>query len=285
MSDDDLTVALNWPDARPSTGNGGGLQALPLGAPDANRSSNLDAPSAPAGARMVLFVGAQPPPAVRETLAGDGMRCVWARDASAGVAAARAGWFDGAVVDASAVAGGIGVALGELRTVLRCPLIVTTAKHDEIDEIVALECGASAYLIQPLSPRRLHAHLQAQIRRAGAEKRGEPIAVAAVHPVLAGWRLDTVRRVLWVGEYRAPMTAVQIALMQCLIEARGAVVPRARLGAALPTPCPPCGRNVDVYVHRLRKRLAKHGVDAQAIVAIPGHGYLLDASRRHALPG
>jgi DNA-binding response OmpR family regulator len=116
------------------------------------------------------------------------------------------------------------MALGEMRAVLRYPLIVTTAKHDEI---VALERGAAAFLVQPLSPRRLHAHPQVQIRRAGAEKCSEPIAVASLRPALAGWRLQSVRCVLWVGESRKPMMAMQTVLMQCLIEARGAVVPRA----------------------------------------------------------
>jgi hypothetical protein len=74
MSDDVLTVVLEWLDARPSKRNVGGLQAMSLGARVANRSSNLNAPSAPAGTRIVLFVGAQPPPSVRKAPVSDGRR-------------------------------------------------------------------------------------------------------------------------------------------------------------------------------------------------------------------
>jgi DNA-binding response OmpR family regulator len=71
------------------------------------------------------------------------------------------------------------------------------------------------------------------------------------------------------------LTEVQSALLQCLIEAQGLIVPRARLAAALPNRHEIGARSVDVYIHRLRQRLRGEGVEAFAIQAVRGRGYRL----------
>jgi DNA-binding response OmpR family regulator len=242
-------------------------------------SSNERAPIA----RMVLFVGMQPQPVLREALAGDSVRCVWSIDTASALATARAALFDGAVIDAATIGSSIGSALSELRAALRCPMIVMAQRRDEIDEIVALECGARVYLVHPVSPRRLHAYLQSQMRQAGPAARAAaapPRPEGSWEPAGPSWRLDIVRQRLWVDELCAGLTGAQCALLQCLLDARGAVVSRARLAASLPTRRPLSGRTVDVYLFRLRKRLAEVGVDPRSIQAVPAHGYLLNTSLR-----
>ncbi len=232
---------------------------------------------------MVLFVGSEPEPVLREALASDGVRCVWSIDTASALANAQAALFDGAVIDAVTIGSSIGSALSELRAALRCPMIVMAQWCDEIDEIVALECGAQVYLVHPVSPRRIQAYVQSQMRQACPAARGgtaatPPQPAVAWEPASRGWRVDTVRQRLWVDERCTSLTGVQCALLQCLLDARGAVVSRARLAAALPTRRLPTGRTIDVYVFRLRERLAAQGVDPRSIRTVPSHGYQLNTA-------
>jgi DNA-binding response OmpR family regulator len=170
----------------------------------------------------------------------------------------------------------------ELNAALQCPLIVVAGRPDEVDEIVALEYGAAAYLAQPLAPRRLRAHLAALMRERTAAPYFDAAAAQAPSPLpQCGWQLDRIANRLrraesdGSGERLVALTEVQSALLQCLIEAQGLIVPRARLAAALPNRHEIGARSVDVYIHRLRQRLHGEGVEGLAIQAVRGRGYRL----------
>lgn len=233
-------------------------------------------------ASLVLFVGAgcRPSPSECESLAREGMRCLWLPGPAQACAAARAARFDAVVVDASMLSDRGGATLARLRTELRCPiLVVADRNHDEIDEILALELGADAYLQRPVAPRRLRAHLSVLIRRRVIDSGDEPDAqhppASEVDRPTTQWSVDRVGNQLRRGDTRVALTEVQCAFLQCLFEAEGRIVPRARLAAALPNGHAVHARSVDVYVHRLRKRLHEAGVFDLLIEAIRGRGYLL----------
>ncbi len=253
----------------------------PAGAARGSFRRGMPAASAPAS--LVLFVGAgfAPSVAVCDLLARDGMRCLWLAGPGPALRAAQMARFDAVVVDAAALGGRGAAMLAELNAALRCPLIVVAKQADEVDEIVALELGADAYLAQPLAPRRLRAHLGALMRvRVPAEAR-EPALDGALDPPtrVAGWQLDRVGNRLLRQGVRVALTDVQCALLQCLFEAHGCIVPRARLAAALPNRRDVGMRSVDVYIHRLRQRLRDEGVNDVVIEAIRGRGYLLALPR------
>jgi DNA-binding response OmpR family regulator len=186
--------------------------------------------------------------------------------------------FDALVLDAALLECRDGTTLSRLRAALRCPIVMLADHGDEIDEILALELGADAFLPRPLAPRRLRAHLSALMR---LQQRGaSPSDGAAMRPPAddaPGWRLDRVTNRLRRGARCVELTDVQAALLQCLIEAGGRIVPRDRLAAALPLGRTAHARSVDVYVHRLRKRLLAGGAVDVSIAAIRGRGYVLDA--------
>jgi DNA-binding response OmpR family regulator len=227
-------------------------------------------------AALVLFVGAacRPGPAVCESLAHAGMRCLWLGGREQALQAARAAQFDAVVVDASSLSERGGAALAQLRATLRCPLVMLAERGDEIDEILALELGADAYLQRPLAPRRLRAHLSVLIRRR------QPAAIDAnpLDPPPVDdrrWQLDRIGNRLVRGRACVALTEVQAAFAQCLFDAAGRIVPRARLAAALPNGHPVHARSIDVYMHRLRKRLHEAGVFELSIEAVRGRGYVL----------
>ena len=236
-------------------------------------------PPAAAPASLVLFVGAgfQPSAAMCDLLARDGMRCLWLAGPGPALRTAQLARFDAVVIDAAALGGHGAAVLADLNAALRCPMIVVANQADEVDEIVALELGADAYLAQPLAPRRLRAHLGALMRvRTPAAAREPAVDDALDAPTrVAGWQLDRVGNRLLRHGVRVALTDVQCALLQCLFEARGCIVPRARLAAALPNRRDVSMRSVDVYIHRLRQRLRDEGVDGVVIEAIRGRGYLL----------
>lgn len=229
-----------------------------------------------ATAALVLFVGAacRPGPAVCESLAHEGMRCLWLGGREQAMQAARAAQFDAIVVDASSLPERGGAALAQLRAAVRCPVVMLAERGDEIDEILALELGADAYLQRPLAPRRLRAHLSVLIRwrwPAGADHDHVEIAVTDD----GQWHVDRVGNRLVRGSTCITLTEVQCAFLQCLFEADGRIVPRARLVAVLPNGHPVHTRSIDVYVYRLRKHLRDSGVFDLLIEAVRGRGYVL----------
>jgi two-component system, OmpR family, response regulator len=228
-------------------------------------------------AALVLFVGAacRPSPAVCETLMHEGMRCLWLSGPEQAARAARSAQFEAVVVDASSLSTRGGAALAQLRTAVRCPVVMLAEHGDEIDEILALELGADAYLQRPLSPRRLRAHLSVLIRWQRPATATEDPIDPADNTDDRRWQVDRVGNRLVRGRVSVALTEVQCAFLQCLFGAQGRIVPRARLVAALPNGQPVHARSIDVYVHRLRRRLRDAGVFDLLIEATRGRGYAL----------
>jgi two-component system, OmpR family, response regulator len=229
-------------------------------------------------ASLVLFVGAalRPGELMAAVLSRDGMRTRWLSGVEEAQAAARLAVYDAVVLDALAVADSASGRLAQLRTDLRCPIVLVAEQADEIDEIVALELGADAYLVHPLAPRRLRAHLRAlmrlqQARQPAARASTEPSTVARFD----GWWLDRVTGVFHGHGQQVGLSRVQSRLLACLMDADGQPVLRADLMAALPHGPELASRSVDVYVSRLRQRLDAGGAQRLAVLRVRGVGYAL----------
>ncbi|MBT9487337.1 MAG: response regulator transcription factor [Rubrivivax sp.] len=222
--------------------------------------------------RLLLFVGPglQPEAELATLLARSGWRCWWLADAAAALQAAAHARFDALVLGAPAMGGPPVRQIETLRQTLACTVLVVAPRHDEVDEIIALELGADAYLAGPLAPRRLHAHLTALMRQ-------RPVAQPDRAQLRLGeWTLDSAAQRLAHDDGRhVGLTAVQAGLLLALAAEAGRVVPRAALAlAAGPDKALHC-RSVDVYVARLRRRLREGRVDGLAIDGVRGLGYTL----------
>lgn len=239
--------------------------------------------STPDARRLLLFVGPdlRPDDALGTALARSGWRCVWLAGSEPALRAAAHAHFDALVVQAEATGGPPSRQIEALRQALACPVLVVAPCADEVDEIIALELGADAYLSGALAPRRLRAHLQALMRR------GDEVA-AADEPAalrLGRWTLDRAQQRLDSDERRVPLTELQCALLQCLGEQAGRVVPRAALAEAVGGDRALHVRSVDVYVARLRRRLREQRVHDLAIEGVRGRGYTLSLAAEGTVGG
>jgi DNA-binding response OmpR family regulator len=234
-------------------------------------------PSDSTCARLVLFIGPtlHPDTALVRLLARAGMRALWLAGLEQAARTARLLVLDATVLDATLCELPDAPMLAQLRSQLRCPLLLLAPQADEVDEIVALEAGADAYLALPVAPRRLRAHLHALIRlRRTAPQPGAALNTSDSHTHFEGWVLNRDSAVLSGDGLRVELTHVQARLLASLMQAGGLPLSRTALLAALPRCEGLASRSVDVYVSRLRQRLALEGVQLQ-LNMVRGCGYAL----------
>ena len=247
--------------------------------PTAMADAGLHQPS------LVLFVGAavRPERALADLLAQTGLRCAAVSDLATAQEACANLQFDALVIDASTLGSSLALGLARLQPQASCPLLVVSESPNEIDEIIALEHGAADYLSLPLSPRLLRAHLMAMLRtRPMAEMLSD---TPADTPRPVAWLLDPMLRELRWGPHSVALTEGQFGILRCLATPVGRVVPRAELEARASGPDSMLtARSIDVYVHRLRRRLADAGMDAFDIQCVRGRGYRLCERSAVTLP-
>jgi DNA-binding response OmpR family regulator len=158
-----------------------------------------------------------------------------------------------------------------LRRTSAVPIIMLTAKDEEIDRVIGLELGADDYVCKPFSMRELLARIKAVLRR--------PVLVSG-ETVLAGpgdLRLDPARREAHVGATRLELTRLEFDLLHMLVAGAGRVFTREQLlEQAWGYDYPGDDRAVDSAVKRLRAKLRAAGPAADRIAAVRGVGYQFD---------
>jgi DNA-binding response OmpR family regulator len=163
--------------------------------------------------------------------------------------------------------GGLDV-LRRVRKQSPIPVLVLTARGEDVDRILGLEIGADDYLPKPFNPRELIARIRAILRRT--------VRVAAgTNPLIVGdMRLDPASREAWVQGRLISLTSVEFALLEMMLQHAGHIVTREELTeAVLGRKLGPFDRVIDVHVSNIRKKLGmSQGVER--IKAIRGSGYL-----------
>ncbi len=156
------------------------------------------------------------------------------------------------------------------------PVLMLTARGDDIDAVVGLELGADDYVSKPFNPRALVARVQAILRRTDSTNRGgRPIDVGSL-------RIDPRRREATVNDRRLELRAREFDLLVALARDPGAVLTRdALLEDVWGTDFPGETRTVDVHVAEVRKKL---GEDGPAIETLRGIGYRLVPPPRAPAP-
>ena len=167
----------------------------------------------------------------------------------------------------------------QLRQTSNVPVIMLTARGDEVDRVVGLEIGADDYLPKPFSPRELLARIRAVLRRhtASPEPDGEVLSVGGVI-------IDRDRRTAELHTVRLELTAYQFDLLWVLARSAGRVMARGNLHNKVrelrgepPTEFDPSvDRSIDVHLSKIRGALAgAHADGANLIQTIRGVGYVL----------
>ncbi|MBV8981775.1 MAG: response regulator transcription factor, partial [Acidimicrobiia bacterium] len=145
------------------------------------------------------------------------------------------------------------------------PIIVITARGDEVDRVVGLELGADDYVVKPFGYRELVARMRAIARRAAPV---EPLAIQHVGTIA----IDRRTRKVWRGDVEVALAPKEFDLLALLAEDAGAVVSRQQILEQVwdphwygPT------KTLDVHVAALRKKLGQ----AQLIETVRGVGFRL----------
>lgn len=204
-------------------------------------------------------------------LAAEGFEVVAAHDGVSAVDAALAGACDVMVLDVM-LPGQSGMdALRAIRQSSDIPVLMLTAKGDDIDRIVGLELGADDYLPKPCNPRELVARLRAILRRMD---RGE--GARASGPVLAAGRasLDPARRVArWDGDL-LELTSTEFNVLEVLMRNAGHVVGKAELcEQALGRALERYDRSLDMHISNLRRKLGVLADGRSPIQTVRGVGF------------
>ena len=160
----------------------------------------------------------------------------------------------------------------ELRKTSDVPIIMITARGEEIDRVVGLELGADDYVTKPFSVRELMARVKAVLRRSESDDK-KPGFTSVLHGP-GELQMDLEARTISVGDKMLSLTRLEFDLLSHLLSNAGRVLTRERLLEQV------WGydfvgdtRAVDSAIKRLRAKLREGSIDADAIEAVRGVGY------------
>jgi DNA-binding response OmpR family regulator len=157
-------------------------------------------------------------------------------------------------------------ALRQIRHASRVPVVMLTARGDDVDRIVGLELGADDYVPKPCTPRELVARLRAILRRAQPGADGGPLEIGA----LVLW--PEKRRAEWRRRELA-LTSIEFNVLEVLMRNAGRVVSKHEISEqALGRPLARFDRSIDVHLSAIRQKL---GEGARMIRTVRGLGYHL----------
>ena len=154
------------------------------------------------------------------------------------------------------------------------PIIMLTAKGDEVDRIVGLEMGADDYLPKPFNPRELLARIHAVLRRQGSKPPGAPDGDAETIR-FSNIEVDLAARTLKRGDELLPLTTGEFAVLKVLLQHPRQPLSRDKLMTlARGREQGPFDRAIDVQVSRLRKLLETDPAQPRYLQTVWGFGYV-----------
>src|SRR6266536_5613583 len=171
--------------------------------------------------------------------------------------------------------------LRRMRTTSRIPVLLLTARGEDVDRIVGLEIGADDYLPKPFNPRELVARIRAILRRVRS-KAGEPQVPDIIR--VGDVELDPATRSVRQKGKPVELTSVEFGLLHVLLREAGRVVTReALVDEVLGRKFSPFDRSIDMHVSKVRKKLGDGDSDTEDhIKTVRGAGYIFAAARPKA---
>ena len=153
----------------------------------------------------------------------------------------------------------------QLRTISNVPILMITARVEEVDRLKGLDSGADDYICKPFSPREVVARVKAVLRRTNHEDHAELIA--------GPLRLDQTTHQVWVDESEVVLTPNEFGVLKVLLQRPGKVWSRESLLQQVQGyQFNGYDRTIDTHVKNLRKKLATYGFES-SIVTVYGIGY------------
>lgn len=207
---------------------------------------------------------------VSEYLNVEGFETSVVHDGASGLNAARSGKYDLAILDVMLPKMNGFEVLKNLRTDSSLPVLMLTARGDDMERIVGLESGADDYLPKPFNPRELVARLRAIMRRVHGDgsERAEKVVVDDLE------LSETARTAKLDGE-EVVLTSVEFDLLKHLLLEAGKVVKKEDLSVrVLDRELSPYDRSLDMHISNLRKKLGLRPDGSERIKTVRSVGYI-----------
>lgn len=204
-----------------------------------------------------------------EYLSGEGYNIAVAHDGEQGLLEALNGKHDAVVLDVMMpVMDGLKV-LRVLRSTSNVPVIMLTARGDDVDRIIGLELGADDYLPKPFNPRELVARLKAVLRRGGEPVMGAAQTISAGHASMR----PAARAAEWRGK-ALELTSTEYSILEILVRNAGQLVSKSDISEqALGRPQARFDRTIDMHISNLRQKLGLLNDGRSPIATVRGLGY------------
>ena len=155
----------------------------------------------------------------------------------------------------------------EVRGFSKVPIIMVTARVEEIDRLLGLEIGADDYICKPFSPREVVARVKAVLRRAAG---GQTPGIGLLH-------LDELRYEARIQDQPVPLTAVEFQLLKLLASEPGRIFSRTHLMDRIyPDHRIVSDRTIDSHIKKLRRKLALAAPELEIIHSVYGVGYKVE---------
>jgi two-component system response regulator CpxR len=212
---------------------------------------------------------------VSEYLTVEGFEIFAVHDGETGLERALSGEYDLAILDVMLPKiNGFDV-LRNLREKSGLPVLMLTARGDDMERIVGLEIGADDYLPKPFNPRELVARLRAILRRASNEE-GDPLPAEKIS--VDDLELSASSRSVKRDGEELPVTSVEFDLLSALLREAGRVVKKEDLSeGVLERRLSPYDRSLDMHISNLRKKLGPRADGSERIKTVRSVGYIYTA--------
>jgi len=149
------------------------------------------------------------------------------------------------------------------------PIIMLTAKGDEVDKVVGLEIGADDYVTKPFSIKELLARIKAQLRRDHRNERSAPSVYR-----FGGVEIDFIHFKIRREGREFDLTSLEVAILKHFVAHRGEVVTREDLlDRVWGHEKYPSTRTIDNHILKLRKKIEENPAEARIIFSVYGEGY------------
>lgn len=213
-----------------------------------------------------------------EYLGGEGFHAEFAHEGESGLQQAMRS--DYALIVLDVMLPGINgfEVLRRIRAASRIPVLLLTARGEEVDRIVGLEIGADDYLPKPFNPRELVARIRAILRRT---REARPASAEMEVLRVGDIELDPATRTVRQAGEPLDLTSVEFNLLEVLLREAGRVVARERLATAvLGRKFSPFDRSIDMHVSKLRRKLGDSEAEMEHIKTVRGVGYIFARPRQ-----
>jgi two-component system response regulator CpxR len=213
---------------------------------------------------------------VEEYLTHEGFGVETAHDGEKGIEKVLTGTYGVAILDVMLPGKYDGFdVLKQMRARTNTPVLMLTARGDDVDRIAGLELGADDYLTKPFNPRELVARLRAILRRSNRETERVSEGTTSARYRVGDVEMDTGTRTVLRSGKPVDLTSVEFALLEMLLFKAGHIVTREELTTTvLGRSLTPYDRSIDVHISKLRKKLGQESGRTERIKSIRSSGYI-----------